>query len=106
MDLNFIKRINLQKDKKISLNLIVSNDYFLRLSGHLNNVHIFSENNINYDTKIIKKGRNQNTKYLLLPRKLVKDIKNYKNVKCKRIDTEKNYIFIFLLDKINEKNKK
>jgi len=101
MKINIIEKIKKVSNDRVSLNLLISNNDFLKLSGYLNNVHVFSENNLEYNTRLIKRGKKENTKYILLPKGLREGLIPNNNVKCNKIETEDKYILIFSVDKLD-----
>ncbi|MFC1691809.1 hypothetical protein ACFL0W_06545, partial [Nanoarchaeota archaeon] len=72
----------------------------VRLQGHLEDVHLFSERIANVKANLSQRGRNEATKYFLVPRELRKDLKFNGEVKCQRIDANGKVIFVYVVDKI------
>ncbi|MBT4858690.1 hypothetical protein HON49_05965, partial [archaeon] len=46
------------------------------------------------------RGKNDATKYFLIPREFREDIKKSKEVTCQKIDTSAKSVYIFYVDKI------
>ena len=76
-------------------------DEALRLEGHVNDIHIFSGGVDGIKTNLSGRGKNESTKYFLVPRELRKDIKFSltKQVMCQRIDTKDHFMFVYLINK-------
>lgn len=71
----------------------------VQLQGHMDNVHLFSENITELRTNISTRGKNAATKYLLIPRELRKNIKFDKEINCQKIDLKEKIIFIYCVEK-------
>ena len=88
-------------DGKIIFEVLVDYEEALQLKGHINNVHLFSEEVVDVNSNISLRGKNEATKYFLIPRELRKDLKFNTRVRCQKIDTPTNIIFIYVVDKIS-----
>ena len=66
-------------DDKIVYNIIMNKDEALQLKGHTENILVLAEDAINITSRISLRGKNDATKYFLIPRELRKDIKKHKN---------------------------
>ncbi len=87
-----LKTVN---DEKVLVNLELTSKEVLWLKGNLEDMHIFSENNLEYETRLIKRGKRESTKYFLLPKELRDDIMPSNNVSCNKIKTKTKEILIF-----------
>lgn len=74
------------------------------LGGHYDNVHLFSENISEFYSNISTRGRNCATKYFLIPKVLRKDININCPVSCQKIETNDRILFIYGVDRCNEKD--
>ena len=90
---------------KILFTISLNRDEALQLQGHVNNVYLFSENVASYKTNIAARGKNEATKYFLIPRSLRQDLKFTNEVACHRIDTKEKTIFLYMIDKFRMNNK-
>jgi len=72
----------------------------LQLKGHINNVHVFSEDVAEIKTNLSQRGKNEATKYFLIPRELRANLKFNEKVKCQKLETDTKIIFVYVVDKI------
>jgi len=80
----------------------VEMDYLesLQLKGHVKNIFLFSEEVAEIKTNLSGRGKNEATKYFLIPRELRDNIKFNDKVKCQKIETPSRAIFIYVVDKL------
>lgn len=80
----------------------VLSDYneFLQLKGHLDDVHLFTENVAEVKTNISQRGKNEATKYFLIPRQFRKGFKFNNTTSCQRLDLKDKVIFVYVIDKL------
>ncbi len=99
--------INTKKEgDNVILNLELHYKEALQTKGHLNNIHIFSEDASNMEAHISQRGKNASTKYFLIPRHLRKNIKFNTNVSCQMLDLNEKAVFIYVVEKMNNMNSK
>lgn len=67
------------------------------LKGHYDNVHLFSENTIDFQTKISSRGKNDATKYFLIPTKYRKDLNLNSKALIQRIKVDDSDFLIYML---------
>ncbi|MBW2974158.1 hypothetical protein KY366_00420 [Candidatus Woesearchaeota archaeon] len=84
---------------RITFEIIVDYDEALQLKGHVRNIHLFSEDVPDIKTNISLRGKNEATKYFLIPKELRKDLQFNTKVKCQKIETETKTIFVYVVDK-------
>ena len=96
----------LRDDNKVVLEIVLDYNEILQLHGHMERVHVFSEKNSKLKTGISQRGKNDATKYFLIPRDLRKDLKFDSEVRCQRIDTKTKSVFIYVVNNYELKNKK
>ena len=96
-----IEDIKKLEDQRIFLNLEISTMQLSWLKGHLAKMHVFSENNLEHQTRLIKRGKRESTKYFLLPKGLRDGVIPSANVNCNKIETNDRHIFIFAVPKYN-----
>jgi hypothetical protein len=87
------------KDKKIIFEVEMNYEESLRLKGHINNIHLFSEDAAEIKTNLSQRGTNEATKYFLIPRELRGELNFNEEVRCQKIETETKTIFIFVVHK-------
>lgn len=85
-------------DDKVLLEIEVDYIESLNLKGHINNVHVFSEDAAQIRTNMSQRGTNEATKYFLIPRVLRNNIDFDSFAKCQRIDMSEKSIFVFIVD--------
>lgn len=90
----------MKDDGKVVFEIAVDYDESVQLKGHMDNIHIFSENVTDIKTNISQRGKNEATKYFLIPKELRKDLKFDAKTTCQKIETKTKTIFIYVLDNI------
>lgn len=96
-----ILRIKSGADEKVHVTLETTQDEFLFLRGCLEDMHLFSEQNLDCSTRLVQRGRRESTKYFLLPKEHRRDVFPTPNVLSTKIESHGKHIFIFAVDKIN-----
>ncbi len=91
-----IKSIN---EEKVNLTLELSQKEYNWLKGSLEKTHIFSENNLEFETRVVQRGKRESTKYILMPKEFRKKIIPTSLVKCNMIETKTKNILIFSVNK-------
>lgn len=89
-----------EKDS-IIVEALMEKEEYLQLKGHMDNIHIFSNNTEKIQTNIAQRGKNYATKYFLIPRQFRRGFKFTKNVGCQKIDLKEDIIFIYSVDKLS-----
>ncbi len=87
-------------DGKVVFEVCVEEAEALQLAGHLSNIHLFSENNLDITTSMSGRGKNEATKYFLIPKSIRVDLNTRKKVHCQKIETKTKMMFIFVMDRI------
>jgi len=92
-----------RENGKVVVEISLEYEEALQLHGHLENIHIFTENVEGFGAQISGRGKNEATKYFLIPRELRKDIKLKSNtpVACQKIETSTNIMFVYIVDKMH-----
>lgn len=90
----------LREDGKVLFQVLVDYEEAKQLKGLMDNVHIFSESVASIRTNISQRGKNDATKYFLIPRGLRKDIKFDSPITCQRINTKDKIIFVYVIESI------
>ena len=87
-------------DGKVVFEICVEQEEALQLKGHLENIHVFSEKTAEGKTNMVQRGKNDSTRYFLIPRDMRSNL-GYKSIsKCQRIETKSKIIFIYVMDRI------
>jgi hypothetical protein len=89
----------LKGEGKVIFEVLMDYEEAVQLQGHMDNIHLFSENITDLKTKISTRGKNAATKYLLIPRSLRKNIKFDKEINCQKIELKEKIIFVYVVDK-------
>ncbi len=89
----------MKADGKVVFEVLMDYEEAVQLQGHMDNVHLFSENISEIKTNISTRGKNSATKYLLIPKDLRKNICFDRNISCQKIELADKVIFIYLLHK-------
>ncbi|MBU1199575.1 MAG: hypothetical protein KKF46_07225 [Nanoarchaeota archaeon] len=88
-----------REDEKVIIETELNYEELVQLKGEIDNIHVFSEKIADLKTNISRRGKNEATKYFLIPRSLRKDLQIYEPVSCQRIDTPSKAIFIYVVNK-------
>ncbi|MBD3249290.1 hypothetical protein GF336_04560 [Candidatus Woesearchaeota archaeon] len=88
------------KEGDIVYEILVDYEESLQLKGRVKNVHVFSEDVADIKTNLSGRGKNEATKYFLIPTSLRKNIKLTDKVKCQKLETESKNIFVYVVDKL------
>lgn len=95
------KILNLKtiSDDKVQVTLELTQNEVLWLKGNLEKMHLFSENNLDCETRLVQRGKRESTKYFLVPKDFRKGIIPSSSVLCTRIDGKTKHLFIFAVNK-------
>ena len=88
------------KDNQVIFEILMDYKEALQLEGHIKNIHVFSEDVATIKTNLSQRGRNEATKYFLVPRELRTNLKFNGKVKCQKLETEAKIVFIYVVDKL------
>jgi len=85
---------------KVVFEVLLDYEEVLNLKGHMDNIHLVSERVNDVKTNISGRGKNEATKYFLIPKELRKGLKlkNKDAISCQRIDTKEKTIFVYVVD--------
>lgn len=87
-----------QDNGKILVEVLLEQDEFRQLRGEFDDVRLFSDRIANVPSKVSLRGRNEVTKYFLIPRQLRKALSISGEVSCQRMESAGKSIFIYVLD--------
>lgn len=79
-------------------------DELLQLKGHLEDVRLITENIADIQTNISQRGKNEATKYFLIPRQLRAGFKFNNKTSCQRLEFGDKVIFVYVVNKL-QRNK-
>ena len=88
------------KEGKIIYEVAMDYEESLQLKGNIRNVHLFSEDVAEIKTNLSARGKNEATKYFLIPRELRQNMNFDGKVKCQKLETDSKTIFIYVVDKL------
>lgn len=91
-----IKTINDEKNK-VTFDMNIKE--LTWLEGRMDKMHIFSEDNLKYKARLVKRGKRESTKYFLLPKEFRKTVMPSDNVSSTVIETKTSAIYIFKVNK-------
>ncbi len=92
-----------REQDKIIVETLLDRTEIASLRGEYDDVHLFSERAIDVHSNISGRGKNEATKYFLIPTNLRKDLPTIwlsEPVLCQRINTPDKAIFIYVVKKI------
>ena len=90
----------IKDDGKVIFEISVDYEEATQLKGYMDNVNIFSENVADIKTNISQRGKNEATKYFLIPKELRKNMKFNAKTTCQKIEAKTKTIFVYVVDKI------
>ncbi len=95
--------INSKKADDGNVIVEVKTDYdeYLQLQGHLDDVRLFTERTACIKTNISQRGKNEATKYFLIPRQMRTGFKFNNSTSCQRIDLNDKVVFVYVVDKMS-----
>jgi len=85
--------------KKVEIKISMNYSEYILLEGSATNVRVFSEDTTNKDSKIRTAGKKGETKYLLVPKEIKKEIKFNSNVTCQYRDMGDKILVFYVIDK-------
>lgn len=88
------------KDGNIVYEVLLDYEEALQLKGHIKNIHLFSEDVVTTKTNLSARGKNEATKYFLIPKDLRQNIRFNDKVKCQKLETDSKMIFVYVVDKL------
>jgi hypothetical protein len=98
-DMGSIISSKVRDDDKVVIEVCIDKDEALQLKGNLNDIHIFAEGVVDVDTHLSLRGKNEATKYFLIPKQLRRDLEFSRKVRCQKIETGTKVMFVYVLDK-------
>jgi len=93
-----VKSTRITANNKVEYVVSIDYEEALLLKGHVTSMHLFSEDSADVKTNILSRGRG-NTKYIRVPTKLSKNIRENSSVKCFRLNSKDKIIICAVIDK-------
>ena len=94
-----IQSVKTMKNGKVIVTLELSETELLWLQGNMQDMHLFSESNLMYRTKLVQRGKRESSKYFLMPKELRQNLVANKEVNCNKIETSSKTIYLFTVNK-------
>jgi len=89
-------------EEKVVVELLLDYEEYRQLKGEMDDIYVFSDKTARTPSRVSLRGRNEATKYFLIPRQLRKQLAVNGEVSCQRIDSDGKLIFIYVLDPVKE----
>ncbi|MCA9478650.1 MAG: hypothetical protein KC535_05880 [Nanoarchaeota archaeon] len=92
----------LREDGKVVLEVSLDQEEALQLRGHYDLIHVFTEHVEGVGAQISGRGKNEATKYFLIPKNLRTkfNLKSNTPVHCQKLETPTKIIFVYTIDKL------
>ncbi len=84
-------------DERVVAEIELTRHEAKELRGEMANVTLFTEERAHVPARISLRGRNEATKYFLIPRQLRKDLNTMGSVSCQRIERPDKDIFVYVV---------
>jgi len=97
--MGFIIAQSIKANDKVEFRVVVDYEEALSLMGRATNVHILSEDVPSKESRIVSRGKRGETKYLLVPKTLNRELSSNSNVKCQRLDSNGKIIVFYVIDR-------
>lgn len=94
-----ILKIQNKSDEKVEVTLELSQKEVVWLRGNMDKMHLFSEDNLDFTTRLVQRGKRESTKYFLMPKEFRGSVMTSNNIPCTRIETKTKYLYIFSANK-------
>lgn len=95
-----------KKGNQVVAEVLADYEEFLQLKGHLNDIYLFTEHVAEIKTNISQRGKNEATKYFLIPKQFRKGFRFDNSISCQRMDLKDKVVFIYSVDKTKLNAKK
>ena len=76
-----------QNDGRVVYEVVVEREEALQLRGNIDRIHIISEDAADIKSRISLRGKNDATKYFLIPKDFRDHIKKSREVECQKMDS-------------------
>ncbi len=90
----------MNEEGKVIAEVALDYEEFKQLKGNMENVHLFAEDIADVRANISQRGKNEATKYFLIPKELRRGLKFTEKTSCQKIETKTSTIFIYVVDKV------
>ena len=86
--------------EQVLVELLVNNSEIRQLRGEHNDIYVFSERTTNTPSRVSLRGKNDATKYFLIPKQLRKELVINGKVSCQRLQSDGRTIFVYVIDPV------
>jgi hypothetical protein len=86
-------------EDKVEVTLCLDRTYFKKLRGSLDKIHLFSEDILDFESKLVSRGKDESTKYLLIPKEINSEVFAREDVTYSVIDDSDKLFLIFAVNK-------
>jgi hypothetical protein len=94
-----ILKIHNKMNDKVEITLEMNRNEVKWLNGSMDNISVFSEDNLTESTRLVQRGRKESTKYFLMPKNFKTGILLSNTIPCTRIEKKTKYIYLFMVNK-------
>lgn len=88
-----------KKGNEVLLEVLSGYEEYLQLKGHLERIHLIAEGVTDVQTNISQRGKNEATKYFLIPRQLRNGFRFNNSTSCQKIELQDKVLFVYIVDK-------
>jgi len=88
-----------KKGNCVVLEILSEYEEYLQLKGHLESIYLIPEKTAEIQTNISQRGKNEATKYFLIPRQLRQGFRFDNSTCCQRLDLKDRVIFVYIVNK-------
>ena len=99
-----ISNIKAISNEKFQVTLELTQSEVEWLKGSMTKMHLFSESNLEDQTRLVQRGKRDSTKYFLVPKIFRKGALPSNSVPCTRIETRTKFLYIFSVNKYGLKD--
>ena len=85
-------------ESQILVEVLIDNNEMRQLRGEHNDVCVFSDKTANTPSRVSLRGKNEATKYFLIPRQLRKELAINGKVSCQRLQNQHKTIFVYVVE--------
>jgi hypothetical protein len=89
-----------RENNSVVLEVSAGYEEFLELKGHMEDIHFFTEKVAEVKTNISQRGKNEATKYFLIPRELRKGFSFNNSTSCQKMELKDKVVFVYVVDKL------
>jgi hypothetical protein len=88
-----------KSDDRVEVTLEFDLKYFKKLKGNLDKIYLFSEDVLDFNSKLVSRGKDDSTKYLLIPKEINTEVFAREDINYSVIEDPDKFLFIFGVNK-------